>query len=513
LIQPGSAIEWFLKKSETDHERDRRTGRTKKSSNRYTLFETPLTPGDAEDLSAYLCHQGIQEAPVQALQRAIAAEPMSIFRYPVHLPPEGFQKSQSQYLTVQEIVRKLIGHRLDATLMALTDRLADRLLGRGEFILVSWYFLNHWLPLLGPDAAMFVLILRSLCYFNEDTGEIRDAVWIDGGYEAIAQRLGIQSPRTVANWFPARIERGKRKEELTDRTDQEFARRQHLQELLSRFVERTDHRVNSADYYDWKFQVQRGDPLTPQDDAILTAAARFFETAEDEGFLVEVDDWIERMSKDWDETLDGDPKVVLRLSNLANDCSETLKTSLKDCFDTLDLSAKGCFETLLKILKSFKDSIQENDSSTPEDSLGMPNKNPAVEGVTDHFGNWALEKLLSKANVKNRTALLAQKTDTQTFVSWLIYGAAQPSIQNPFSLAISRLIADPGMSAGGASERLAALRPAQLAALIEQELNFCAPTDPSWRRLFGKVPHDRITLLADLLGLALSIEEGAWMNR
>ena len=92
LLQPGSGIYWFLKKSETDHEMDVRTGRAKKSSNKYTLFDTPMTPGDAEDLQAYLLDHGIAESPVLALQQAIAADPKSILRYPVRLPPELFCK-------------------------------------------------------------------------------------------------------------------------------------------------------------------------------------------------------------------------------------------------------------------------------------------------------------------------------------------------------------------------------------------------------------------------------------
>ena len=519
LLKPGSDIYWFLKKSETDHELDMRTGRAKKSSNKYTLFDTPLTPGDAEDLQAYLLDQGIAETPAHALEKAIAADPKSILRYPIRLPSEDFQEAQPQYLTVQEIVRRLIGRRLDSELMALVDKLADRLLTRGEFILVSWYFLNHWLPLLGPDAAMFVLILRNLCYFNDETGEIRNEVWIEGGYEAIAQRLGIPSSRTVANWLPAKIERNKRKHDLTELTDQEFARRQRLQELVNLFVDRTDHRMGTSGHYAWKFKVQRGDPLTPQDEAVMKAVVRFFGSTEACCMLDEVNDWIDQISKDWRapahswrETVKEEPKVVLRLSNLTNGCSETLKTALNDCFETLDLADNGCFETLLKTLQSFKDSFKEKETSTTQDSSSLPDTSQSVEGVTDLSGNWSLEKLLAKADPKNRQTLLSQETNTLAFVSWIIYGASQSRIQNPISLAISKLKADPGMSAGGASERLAALRPRQLVNLIEQEVSLRSPADSNWRMLFPQAKRDRIYLLADLLGIYLSNEEAPWIR-
>jgi len=198
LLQPDNSLGWFVRKCETDYEVDKRTGRTKKSSNKYALFDIPLTPGDAEDLKSFLLANGIQDSPVTALQAALAADPKQILNYPVRLPSDDFEKMLPCHLTVQEVVRDLVGRRLTAELVTLTDQLADRLLAQGEFILISWYFLKNWLPALGSDAAMFILVLRNLCYFNDETGELRDEVWIEGGYEAIAQRLGIKNLRTVA---------------------------------------------------------------------------------------------------------------------------------------------------------------------------------------------------------------------------------------------------------------------------------------------------------------------------
>ena len=403
LLQPGSKLEWFARKCDTDHEIDKRTGRTKKSANKYILFETPLTPGDAVDLKSYLLSQGILESPITVLQAAIAADPKQILRYPVRLPPDTFEDMIPCHLTVQDVVRDLIGHRLSGELMMLTDQLADRLLAQGEFILVSWYFLKNWLPILGPDVAMFILCLRNLCYFNDETGELRDEVWIEGGYEAIAQRLGIKNSRAVATWLPAQIERGKRKEELTQRTDQELARRQHLQGRLSLFIQRTDHRINSAGCYAWKFKVLRTDPLTPQDEMIRLAASSLLATSEEKGTLDELGVWMTKVSNDCSETVKSEPKVVFGLSQLTNGYSETLSSILKDCLATLDLEDKDCFETLLKTLKSFKDSQKEIDTSSNQDSSSLSSDNPihqAVEGVTDVKGEWCLEKLLARADKK-----------------------------------------------------------------------------------------------------------------
>ena len=203
-----------------------------------------------------------------------------------------------RYQTVQDVIRELVGHRLDGELGNLADQLADRLVAQGDFIQVSWYFLKNWLPMLGADAAMFILVLRNLCYFNDETGEIRDEVWMDGGYEDIANRLGINNPRVVANWLPVRIERGKRKDELSERTVEELSRRKRLQDLLGLFVERTDHRINSEGSYGWKFKVQRVDPLTPQHQAIQMAVSSLFAKAENQDVLAELDSWISNLGND-----------------------------------------------------------------------------------------------------------------------------------------------------------------------------------------------------------------------
>ena len=527
LLEPGSSLEWFARKIDTDHEIDKRSGRAKKSSNKYELFESPLTPGDAEDLKTFLLAHGIQDSPQSALQFAINSNPKDILHYPVRLPPEDFSEMTPRHLTVQDIIRELIGHRLDGELGNLADQLAARLLGQGDFILVTWYFLRNWLPVLGADAAMFVLILRNLCYFNDETGEIRDEVWMEGGYEGIANRLGINNPRMVANWLPVRIERGKRKDELSERTIEELSRRQRLQDLLILFIERTDHRINSEGNYSWKFKVQRVDPLTSQHQSIQQATSSLFAKAENQNVLAELDSWITYLDNDcaqrpraqrlglasarpWRETVKTEPMVVLRLSNLTKDCSETLKSILNDCLETLDLQAKGCFETLLKILKSFKDSQKEKDTTSTQDTSILLNdsSSQSVAAVTDSTGNWSLEKLLARADKKNRQTLLDQEKSALPFVSWLIHGASQLNIQNPYSLAIARLKENPGVGSGGASERLAALQPRDLTRLIEQSFTFYSPSDQNWRLLFAEAKRDRIRLLADALGLVLDIEEG-----
>jgi hypothetical protein len=348
---------------------------------------------------------------------------------------------------------------------------------------------------------MFILFLRNMCYFNDETGEIRDEVWIEGGYEAIAEHLGIKNQRVVANWLPAGIERAKRKDELTVRTKREFSSRHQLQELIAFFVKRTDHRMNSQGHYAWRFKVQRVDPLIPQDEAILKAITSLLTATEDQGVSDDLYFWLEGISKDRLDTLKKEPKVGLRLSNLTKDCSETLKRILNDCFEPLDLESKDRFETLLKTLKSIKDSKKYKDTSSTQDSFNSSEfrKKISAEEVIDLNGQWSLEKLLARTGGKNRQHLLEQEEDALPFVSWVIYGASQPGVQSPFGLAISKLKESPRTSAGRTCENLAALLPGQLAELIEQELTLRSPSQRDWQTLFGNLEHKRIRLLSDAL--------------
>ena len=506
LTQPGSPMGWLAQKSETDHEIDRRTGRAKKSANKYSLFNLPFTPGDAIDLTNYLLAHDFQNSPEDTLRSAIAIEPKLILQYPFRSPPCDFHQAIPHRITVQETIRSLAGQCWNTEISDLADRLAERLTGQGEFFLVSWYFLKNWLPLLGPNAAMLILVMRNLCYFNDETGEIRDEAWIDEGYEGVAARLGMNNSQQIASWFPSAIERKKSTGQLTQRTSDEYSRRIEQQQLLGHFLCRIDHRRNSAGSLAWKFKVERTDPLTPADEAIQRSVTDIIDRSKEKDALAELFAWVDRNTNCCFETLNSLSTVDLRLSFLTNDCSETLSVLLDNCLETLKPVSKDCFETLLKILKNIKESQIDQDTSSTQDSLnGQSSRKDHPLGVAaiDLYGNWSLEILLSRADPKNRQAILNEESCPIPFVSWLIYGVSQSGIQNPFNLAISKLRGNPKVGAGGACERLAELAPICLAKLIEQAFGWNTPSDADWRMLFGQVNRDRLRLLADLLSIDL----------
>lgn len=502
-LEDGQPLSWFIKKIETDHEMDRKTGRAKKSSNKYALYGVPLTPGDAEDLSTFLLQNGIQENPLQALRIALRVQPGEILQYPYRQPSESFKIMVPHRKTVQDVISALIGRRLDEELSDLVDQLADRLLGTGDFILVRWYFLKHWLSILGHNPAMLVILLRNLCYFNDETGEIRDEVWIEQGYEEIAARLGIDNHRQVSQWFPAVFGRGVSSEAHTANTERENERRQRIKDSLAAFLERTDYRSTSQSGYAWLFRVQRMDTLIPEHEMVKHAAAHLFAQAEGQQVLLDLYSFLEWLPNDCFETLKKDPMLVLRLSKIGNDCIETLETLFNDCFEMVESLPNTCFETLLKILKAFKDSQKDKDTSTNQDSLGFRQSLPKKGADGRYiFQEWNLKSLLENVNPQNRDVLLKQEVNYIPFLSWILYGIATSTIQNPVSLAISKLKTSPKQSAGGVFERVARIPADQFIKNLEREMSYWGPSDTDWRTIFRSVDLERKQLLIDILGIS-----------
>jgi hypothetical protein len=128
-----------------------------------------------------------------------------------------------------------------------------------------------------------------------------------------------------------------------------------------------------------------------------------------------------------------------------------------------------------------------------------------VVGVSEN-GKWCLEKILTKANPEIRKTILECEKSPIPFVSWILYGAASSNIQNPLSLAITKIKEQPGQDAGGSFERLARLEPAALANNLCQELMLRNPTGKDWQSVFHGVSHDRLRLLADIFDIQFDHE-------
>ena len=182
---------------------------------------------------------------------------------------------------------------------------------------------------------------------------------------------------------------------------------------------------------------------------------------------------------------------------------------LNDWLETLHDLPEDCFETLLKTLKSFKDSQKEKDSFTDQVTAKTDvclTSQLGVEAVKN--GEWSLEKLLGKVSPKRRQTILAQEKNAAPFLSWILYGVSNSSIQDPVGLAVSKLSDQPGVSAGGSFNRLAKLPPEQLIHLIQMERLMQYPSNRDWRLAMKSIQSERMILLSDLLGVPVGEGEG-----
>jgi len=123
------------------------------------------------------------------------------------LPPLGITApdSSASLQTVMEIVGLLAGEKgeLPPDLREASENLHRKIVSAFGTILLTHYFLETVIPnskLTAPQAWL-VALLRDRCYYNRDTGEVREDVLVRGGYTELADWLGLNRPKTIWEWI------------------------------------------------------------------------------------------------------------------------------------------------------------------------------------------------------------------------------------------------------------------------------------------------------------------------
>ena len=162
-------------------------------------------------------------------------------------------------------------------LTSLVDELVERLLPANDQVHISWYYLLHWLPLLGHGPGWATLLLRDRCFYNRQTGELRDVVNLRTGYDELAGALGLQRTKTVREWFPAP---GAQKEAVknADLSCKEalegisHSKRSYIRQYAAKFVEVTEVDADGrGQVSSFKARVKLFDPLTPLHEALYNS--------------------------------------------------------------------------------------------------------------------------------------------------------------------------------------------------------------------------------------------------
>ncbi len=128
------------------------------------------------------------------------------------------------------------------------------------------YLLRKWLPILGPDLFTLIKVLRSMCYFSRETGELRDQCWPT--YETLAAKCGVKRA-TIGRWLKRDtsgqfvwLQKGEDgKKRLVWSPLNLFLQVQRRR----RYCAKHQHRVQTSNLY----LVALDDPLTPEDEEEL----------------------------------------------------------------------------------------------------------------------------------------------------------------------------------------------------------------------------------------------------
>ncbi|TLM99999.1 hypothetical protein FDZ73_20625 [bacterium] len=117
--------------------------------------------------------------------------------------------------------------------------------------------------------------------------------------------------------------------------------------------------------------------------------------------------------------------------------------------------------------------------------------------------------MLRRVNSQVRETIITQEKDALALVSWILYGVANVTIQNPLSLAVAKLIDQPGINAGGVFDRLANLSVKDFTEKYREALTWQGSSNVDWRIAFKGIERERLMLLADLLDLSIESDEDA----
>ena len=517
-----SELSWFIERlPQTGWGLNAETGRAKQNPNRYRMqIDIPLTPMDAADLRIFLLHRNFKDDPLEALTTAVDAPISEILTYPSPKPSVEQKVLVPCPQTVDEVIADLltdVNVTVDKLkqIRELSIQLGEKLLRPLENFQLSWYFLKEWLPRLGAGPAALVALMRSYGYYNPVTGELRDEIWVEGGYEELAQVLGMERTKTLVEWLPSTINHGKQKAMLTPKAEQEKERINGLRINLEKFLQRVDYRSGTSGFA-YKFKIKLdAEPLIDVDELVHQVVKTILDQCRQNDALPSLVRWLQtpdfeelanRAEKETGsgfETLKSERVPDLRLSNDASSGFETLNPILSSGFETLK-QARVPVLRLLKVLIGLK---------TLKPLLNLPTSTGEPERTVEG-SDWKLADLLAINHVsqKKRDALLAQEISGMPFVSWLLYAASSrgEAIKDPVSVAISKLLENPREGAGGAYDRLGQLLDEQLCDLVWEELHLNRPSNRDWRQVMENAPRSRLKQLAEELGIEVPVDANGW---
>ena len=531
VTQVDSPVQWSRGKD----------GRPHQSARTYLVAMTlPLTPYDERSLRAWLYQQLAQgKTPLAVLEKALETSPDELIPWPEQELSK--EKNHEEPHSIQEVIAAVCGSVPDsqsAQFQDMAEQLAQYLIPPNDLVFLTHYFVTHWLPKLGPGAGWLVTLLRDRGYINPRTGEIRDEVFLSGGYAEAADRLGSKRVKTIWEWLKS--------------------------SAVTNFLQEIWRETGSWEDAPRRFKVCLGEPLTEADQKragqvlgiqYIGASGTHSEAGEvisvgasgihnggngthrpgavgihsgasgthngGNGTHSEAGEvkpiGASGIHSGASGTHSEDPVGADGIHNGGNGththgANGTPVGGNGTPIGADDIHRHGASGTLdwrewhsfNSLTPGFKHPENTSTTSTGSSSFDdeVPN-DPINKKVVG--GGWILTDLLSlnRISTKNQELILGKGVTAQTFISWLLYAASQggSGIREPIGHAVSRLIQDPSQGAGGVFERLAGLPANELIDLLTREMIGASPWNTDWGTAMADAPRTRLRALADQLGV------------
>ncbi|MFT7586428.1 MAG: hypothetical protein ACI9EW_002865, partial [Cellvibrionaceae bacterium] len=194
----------FLKKGSLSYI-NKGDGRVRKGRTRYNVrLDDPLTPADARQVETALRAAGINrstqpEEIVNILKECRELEKSSHF-YAAESELTSAVYGGWQAIYVTDIVEAITSKKLSQHVAVAEQAEAFHSWLTAGDVIGRRYFRNSWLPVVGAGPAWLLTWLRSYCFLDETTGEIRDELSLSK--IELAARLGIHK-NALNRWLKA----------------------------------------------------------------------------------------------------------------------------------------------------------------------------------------------------------------------------------------------------------------------------------------------------------------------
>ncbi|MBE0408825.1 MAG: hypothetical protein IBX69_03740 [Anaerolineales bacterium] len=484
-------LRWFVKPVKDEPRwRQGKDSRPHRSSSYYRVsMSIPLTPFDEISLRKWLYRQlGEGKNPIQVLQVALETSVDELIPFSEQLINNEDFSAETR--SVQQLLDLICSPLLESdrdTFQELSNKLAHHLMPPKDLVFLTHYFVENWLPKLGPGPGWFVASMRDRCYLNRRTQDIRDEVKMNMGYAEIAMLLGLKRAKTVWEWL-----RG---------------------DTVSIFVREIGRDFGTWETAPRRFKVCLVEPMVPEHQRMANGNLSGVEIGANDTIRESMDKNFNGASDIDRENKSHDLLGVIGTINGANGTHNIGACDTSNGANDIDTpGAPGTFDwrdwRSLNTL-SLGHQKQDNTFTTTPGSNGSKSQERTTKTVVGP--NWNLEALFSRNRVsaKNRDYLLEEEVCAAAFISWLLYAASPggKGIRDPVAHAISRLLENVRRGAGGSYDQLANLPANELSEMIDRALNWQSPSNADWRKVMEGSKQSSLQNLAEQLGLVVNSDE------